>query len=259
VSAEASATVPNAAATGRLYVYGVTWATSARTRPDAGLADADVDAVVSGDLAALASRLPSPTVQARRRELLRHSEVLGAAFAEDVVLPLPFGVVFEDAERVIGDLLEPRQDELRDLLRTFAGRAELRVNGLYVEDAVLGEIVAGDPKIARLREATRARPGVETQPLRVQLGELVAARLADRAARDADELLATLAPLSIEHDVSERMLELEVLRASFLVERSRIATFDRTMDDLARRHAGVITFKYVGPLPPHSFVALEGA
>jgi Gas vesicle synthesis protein GvpL/GvpF len=245
------------ATTRTLYVYGITWASSARALRGAGLADADVEAVVFDDLAALTSRLPSAQVQARRRELLRHSEVLGAAFAEDVVLPLTFGIVFEDEQQVVRDLLEPRHDELRDLLRKFAGRAELRVTAMYVEDAVLADIVAGDPQITRLREATRTQPDVQSHPLRVALGERVASRLSARAAREANALLAKLTPLALDHDVSEPMLELEVLRASFLVERSRIATFDRAMDDLARRHAGLITFKYVGPLPPHSFVSLE--
>jgi hypothetical protein len=41
------------------------------------------------------------------------------------------------------------------------------------------------------------------------------------------------------------------------VERKRLTAFDAAMDDLASGQAGRIDFKYVGPLPPHSFVSLE--
>ena len=47
-----------------------------------------------------------------------------------------------------------------------------------------------------------------------------------------------------------------VLTASFLVARSRVGAFDEAMDDLARGHTRRIRFKYLGPLAPHSFVAL---
>src|ERR671933_302699 len=45
--------------------------------------------------------------------------------------------------------------------------------------------------------------------------------------------------------------------ASFLVDRGRVGAFDAAMDELAREHEGRITFKYLGPLPPHSFVSLQ--
>ena len=48
-----------------------------------------------------------------------------------------------------------------------------------------------------------------------------------------------------------------VLTASFLVDRDRVGAFDAAMDDLARRSAPRLRFKYVGPLPPHSFVSFD--
>jgi hypothetical protein len=51
---------------------------------------------------------------------------------------------------------------------------------------------------------------------------------------------------------------LPVLVASFLVDRGRVKAFDEAMDELAREQEGRITFKYLGPLPPHSFVSFGG-
>jgi hypothetical protein len=252
-------TVQTATAVRPLYVYGVTWADAARDEAAAGIGDADVRPVPADDLAALASPLDDPNVRARRRELVTHSEVLAAALERGTVLPLSFGTVFESAEAVVRDFLAPRRDELRRLLRELEGRVELRVKAFYREDAVLAEIVRENPRIARLREAVRAGPEAATYGLRIELGELVAAELRARSRRDADAILDRLRPLSLAIEADEEPIEHQVLRASFLVERKRIGAFDEAMDELAGRQDGRIHFKYVGPLPPHSFVSLRPA
>src|SRR5918992_461382 len=137
-----------------LYVYGVMWAGSLRDAQVHGVADAPVAEVTHADLSALVSRVPIP-VRAKRRELLSHADVLNAAVAAGTVLPLSFGTVFPDEETLVSDFLEPRADELRDLLDRLAGRVELTLKGYYRQEAVLAEIVRTNPRIAPLREATR--------------------------------------------------------------------------------------------------------
>jgi hypothetical protein len=172
------------------------------------------------------------------------------------VLPLSFGTVLESAEAVVRDFLEPRRVELRTLLRDFEGRVELSVKAFYREESILAEVVRENPRIARLREAVRTRPEAATYGLRIELGELVAAEVRARSQRDADVILERARPLSLAVEVDDKPLEHQVLRASFLVERERVDSFDEAMDELARRQAGRIHFKYAGPLPPHSFVSL---
>src|ERR687888_1535264 len=168
------------------------------------------------------------------------------------VLPLRFGIVLRDEEAVVSELLEPRRDELAALLERFERLVELRVKAFYVEETVLREIVGSDPAIARLREATRDVPEAAAHPQRVQLGEAVARALAARREYDAQSILARLRPLA-EDTALEEGDGLPVLVASFLVDRGRVPAFDEAMDELAREHEGRITFKYLGPLPPHSF------
>jgi gas vesicle protein GvpL/GvpF len=238
------------------YCYGVTWATAARPQPGAGVGGASVAPIVAGQVAALASPIESATVRARRRDLLRHSDVLWTALGEATVLPLRFGVVFESEAAIVADFLEPRHDELTTLLRRFEGRVELRVRALYREDAILGQIVRDNPGIARLREATRSNEPAATLPLRIELGELVAAELQHRTRRDAQMLLGRLSPLAQGVDIDEEPIEHQVLRASFLVEEKRVPAFDEAMNELAERESERMVFKYLGPLPPHSFLNL---
>jgi len=246
---------PMKAAESSLYVYGVTWAEHANGRRRAGVGGADVQVVEHGELAAIVSPVPESRVRAKRRDLVAHMDILQRAFDVQPVLPLRFGTVLRGRSEVVDDLLAGRYEELVALLQRFDGLAELRVGATYVEEAILAEIVQGDARISRLHEATRDA-GATADPLRVQLGEAVARGLGARRERDARAFAAHLVPRSRDAVLEEPRSELEVLRASFLVDRSEIPAFDACMDKLARGEQGRIAFTYTGPLAPHSFVSL---
>jgi hypothetical protein len=232
-----------------LYCYGVTWAEAARPQRRGGLGGKPVEPVRFEELAALASEAPPGKVRARRADLMCHFDVLSTAFEHGAVIPLRFGMVFDNEATLVEELLRPRRAELVRLLKELHDRVELRVTAHYREEAILAEIVRENARVARLR-------GQSSQPLQLELGELVAAELQARTNRDAREILDRLQSLSLELEVDEEPIEHQVLRASFLVARKRLQAFDAAMEDLASGQAGRIDFKYVGPLPPHSFVSL---
>lgn len=233
-----------------LYCYGVTSADLARPQRGGGLAGKAVEPVRFEELVALTSEAPPGKVRARRADLMCHFDVLSTAFERGTVIPLRFGMVFDDDATLVEKLLRPRYDELVSLLRVLENRVELRVTANYREEVVLAEIVRDNARVARLR-------GARSQPALVELGELVAAELQARTQHDARAILKRLDRLVLERELDDEPIEHQVLRGSFLVERKRVPDFDAAMEDLASSQAGRIDFKYVGPLPPHSFVALE--
>ncbi len=241
-----------------LYVYGVVEAGTAGALKACGIGGALVREVAHGGLAALVSEVETP-VRAKRRELLAHTEVLNEAVAARTVLPLSFGTTFPDADTLVGELLESRGAELKRLLEQVEGRVELTVKAFYRPDVVLTEIVRSNPRIAGLREDTRGRPEAATHGARLELGTAVAAELEAHSRRDAAAILDVLRPLAVDVRVDETPIEHQVVRASLLVARWDVPAVDAAMDDLARRHAGRIDFKYEGPLAPHSFVSLGSA
>lgn len=241
-----------------VYVYGVTWADGTADRPGAGVAGGDVGTVEQGELAAIVSAVPDGLVRAKRRDLMSHMDVLATVFAERTVLPLRFGSVFPGADAVVDELLSARYEELVELLHRFDGLAELRVRAAYREEEILAEIVAAEPRIGQLRAMTRDA-GREADPLRVQLGEAVARELAVRRERDVRAISDALVPLARDVVVEELRTEMEVIRASYLVDRRNVDSFDARMFGFARLEDRWMTFTYTGPLPPHSFVSLAGA
>jgi gas vesicle protein GvpL/GvpF len=233
------------------YVYGVTWADGALTAAQ-GVCNASVETLEHGELAALVSELPSADIRARRRDLLRHAEVLRKAFERRTVVPLEFGTLFASEDDVVADLLEPRYEDLIALLQGLDGLVELTVRAFYDETGVFAAIVRDDPEVAALR-------GAGDQAQQVRLGEAVAEALARRRHCDADEIVAELSSLAHETVVEERVAELEVIRAAFLVDRSEITDFEAQAEELAQGFGGVIRFKLTGPLPPHHFVSEQWA
>lgn len=238
---------------GSLYVYGLTWAGRLAVR-GRGVADTPVELLEHAELAAIVSPVGSGALRAKRRDLLRHSDVLQHAFAHAPVLPLRFGTVLRSEDAVVADLLAPRHDELVFLLQRFEGTSELRLRAAFVEQAVLAEIVQEDAHVARLREALNTASG--SDPRRIQLGEAVAGGLTARRAAAAEEIVTALAKHALDLRSEDPRDALEVVRASFLVGDRKVRGLERAAEALAKRHKRRITFDLVGPMPPHSFVSL---
>ena len=237
------------------YVYGIIQAGTSRGMNARGIAEAPVLEVAHEDVAALVSRVRTP-VRAKRRELFAHADVLNEAVTTGPVLPLRFGMTFPDEQVLVDEFLAPRRRELGGLLEQLENRVELTVKAFYVHDEILAEIVKTNRHVARLREATRGRPTGAAQGALVELGSAVAAELRARSQRDAAAVLDELRPLAVDIHVGEPQLEHQLLAASLLVNRRDVSAVDAAMDALAKRQAGRIEFKYVGPLAPHSFVSL---
>lgn len=219
------------------YVYGVTRA-SARV-PD------DLDAVVHGDLAAITAPIDERHLRAKRRDLLRHAEIVQRVFEHATVVPLRFGTVVDDP---VADLLEPRYAELKTLLHELDGLAEVTVRAVYREADVLRALLSEQPQLERLRASGAP----------VQLGEAVARALAARRAADADAIVAAVRPHVRATAVDDLRTEFDVFRGAFLVERKQLGRVDSAIEKLARAHAATTSYKLTGPLPPHHFVRLEG-
>lgn len=237
------------------YVYGIVRADTA-VPGTAGIAAAPLELIADGEVAALTSVAPDQYLDAGREELLAHSRVLEAALDKGTVLPMRFGVVLPDQETLRSNLLDAHRDELADQLAQMDGKVEMTLKGLYDEEAVLREIVAEHPSIAQLRAELEGKPEAATYYERIRLGERVAAAFVGRQERDSAAAVEELRPHAVAVSVGEPLHERMAVNASFLVERAKLAEFDRALDALGRREANLIRFRLTGPLPPHSFVEL---
>jgi hypothetical protein len=141
------------------------------------------------------------------------------------------------------------------MLRSFDGRVEMAVSALYREDVVLGEVIAENREIERLRQAIQGKPADATYFERVRLGELVANAVDAKRAADAAQIVEALRPYATAFQQSDLLHERMVVNTAWLVERAGLDDFDAAVERVSSERAERMQFKLTGPLPPFSFVS----
>lgn len=226
----------------KLYLYGITRPREVPQR----LADQGITLVAVEGRAAVVSELGDGPVEATRRNLLAHADVVEELHEEAVVLPVRFGYALESREGALELLDLP---EIEPLLERHERTCELTLKGTY-DESVLAEVGA---ELQPLRDAYRAEPSVEVG---IALGEAVGQGVAERRARDASVVLDALTPLILEVVPGEPAGELAAFDLALLADRDRVESIEARLEELAAQLSPPLHFKLVGPLPPYSFVRL---
>jgi hypothetical protein len=241
-----------------VYVYGVVPAGIDVAVAEPGVAGQRVELLEHDGVAAVVSSFPTDDPRVRRSDLVAHLRALERVFEQATVAPCPFGTVIGSRRGVEEEFLAPRRDELRRLLARLDGHVQMNVKAEYDEDALLREIVAEDREIAAARRRAQGL-GSAAYYENMRLGELVAERVAQKRAVDAERVAARLSPHAADfaRDVGDRS-ELLAFKGSFLVRRAQSAAFDAALEELARTDVERLRFEAIGPLPPAAFATLEG-
>jgi Gas vesicle synthesis protein GvpL/GvpF len=239
---------------GAVYVYGVTPKAQYTPVSTHGVEDAEIETVEHDGLVALASRLQNGKLAAR--DVRAHWRVLEHAFESAAVLPVRFGTVMESEEAVRVRLLAANAGQLSGLLQQMTGLAQLNLKGQYDEERLLREIVAGTPSVAQMRERMNNPNARFTQADQLALGQLVEREVGRHQAQDADAVLQKLEPLAVAAR-AEEVSHPNAFNLAFLVERAHIDGFSDAVHGLRERFGDRIELRYVGPVPPFSFVEAD--
>jgi len=222
-----------------------------------GGSDVEIRTVEYGDLAAVVSDAPTAAFDITRDNLMAHQHVVEESMRHTDVLPVAFGTVARDDREVQEKLLRREHDDLQDHLAYVKGRVELGLKVLWDRDRLFAEIAAERDDIRSLRDRLAKRPPDSAYFERIQLGELTNAAINEKRDREAEAIVEQLSPLAVELQINRLLTETMILNASFLVDKNRMSAFDREVQWLGQQHADRLTFQYVGPLPPYSFVNIN--
>jgi hypothetical protein len=236
-----------------LHVYGVVGATSPAVPGVLGRRGAPVRRVRHGPVALLVSDLPSKS-RLGRADLLDHAHVLEQVAERECVLPMRFGVQAENEEDLHAQVKDART--WASLLRRFAELIQLSVHATHRDDEALREVLRREPALLKRRKQLRNQDVWEEQANKIELGKQVAAALEILRQEDAVAVLDQLMPVAEE--AAERTESGYVLRASFLVKRTRRKAFDRAVTKV-QRELPRLDLLYLGPQPPWAFLDVEEA
>jgi hypothetical protein len=238
------------------YVYGIVPVGVRLPEGLTGLRDAEISLVRHGDVAAVVSEITPGQALGTREDLLAHEGVVEALAAETTTLPLRFGAVVTTPDAVVEEMLVPYQDWFTDVLADLSGAREYAVVGVYVEDAVIREVLAEEPEALRLRERVRGLPEDAAYYDRIRLGELIVKALDEKRQVDTEALLDALEPHAAAAALRSPAGEDTAADAAFLVTDRRLPDFEQAVDALGERWAGRVRLRMVGPLAPYDFVPL---
>ena len=231
-----------------LYVYCVIGTGEARNFGPIGVGgrrDA-VTTIAYGDVGAVVSGVPMDRYAVGPEIMLDHERVIEKVMADHTVLPVRFYTVAPNAEEV-RSLLRSRSSEFKSLLRKLDNKVELGLKALWKDmNQVLSEATE---EVSHL-PSHRGSPGREelTQEARVVLER--------RKAELTEVLLEPLRPLAVDLRLNRTYGDDMIMNAAFLLDRTREREFDARLERLSAGHSNSIEFKYVGPVPPYSFVTI---
>lgn len=248
-----------------LYVYGITWASAARSlQIDDGVEGSAVEVVASESLAAVVSPVSADApwgqgpdgevdMEPLARRARQHESVLEQVLEQGAVLPLRFGVLFRSAGQ-LRELMAEKQVELEVALRRLDGSCEwgLTIGVERPETAEAGAVTPAEGRdyLVRRRDDRLAQEEAEAT--------------SRRAAAAIHAGLAGLATESVVHPARRpnRRKDSVVLRASYLVPRDRTGDFRSAAESgLLDAHPELgLVGELTGPWPPYHFcdVSLDG-
>ncbi len=216
-----------------------------------------VRTVEYADLAAVVSDSAQLRYDVSRENLGAHQHVLEEAMARADVLPVAFATVAAGDEEVQEKLLKRELDELHRNLDYIRGRVELGLRVLWNREQLFAEIVAENDEIRALRDSLAGQSPDTMYYERIQLGQLTEAAINHKRDAEAEAILDALQPLAVETRLNRNLADMMILNAAFLVDKAQIQAFDAAVQSLDEAHAGRLIFRYVGPLPPYSFVQVS--
>jgi Gas vesicle synthesis protein GvpL/GvpF len=238
------------------FVYGIVPG-DVQPTPDArGIGDppAGVTVVRHRDVAALVSEVELDQTIGRPADLVGYQRLLDGASAVAPVLPVQFGAVLTGPEAV-EQVLATYHDDFAAALAELEGRVEYLVRGRYVEEVLLGEVLAENAEAAELRAQIRGRPAEETVDLRIRIGEIVNQVVEAKRDADSQRMLDALAPIATQAAVRPATHEQDAANVAFLVESARQEEFRDALERLAGDWAGRVSLRLLGPLAPYDFTA----
>lgn len=259
VDAASEPASPDTSGEEELFVYGIlptadVDAAGGTVQALEGLDGVPVGFVRHAGLATAVSVVDRDRRAARRADLLAYQSVLDGLARIGPVAPVRFGSVMPDAATVVDELMAPDADHFLSLLERLRGRRQFNLRVTPVEEVALGELVAADPEIRRLRELTRGVPEEASYRERVRLGELVAHGLERRSAEDADMVLGLVVPLAEDHLVRSPASATEVVDVALLVDDARSDELVEALEQYAEAWHQRLRLRLVGPLAPYDFV-----
>lgn len=189
-----------------------------------------------------------------------HESIVEAALAKGPVLPMKFGTIFLDVER-IREVIRGSAQRMREALEFLSDKEEWGVKAFANREALRASVLRNDPVLLALSREASTKPPGQAFLLKRKIQESAAAKSVEREELLTRELLDSIEktvvdltaqpPLLAEAAQEERI----VLNLACLVKREGAEAFLAGVEQWNRTY-GEEGFRLItsGPWPPYHFV-----
>ncbi|MCJ7789700.1 MAG: GvpL/GvpF family gas vesicle protein [Candidatus Atribacteria bacterium] len=208
------------------------------------------------DLAAVLSETEVIEYDPTRENLLAHTHVLEEIVKEHLILPMSFGIIAENEEKV-AELLRQNYLEFKRELKILKGKIELGVKVLWIEDAVVKEMESRGKDFQEFKKKIVDSSGKEDQNTKLKIGKLVESIVKEWEKKYVQKIYSSLQEIATDSRINQPIGIKMLLNSSFLVDKNKEKNFDKRVNELAQKYENKLKFKYVGPVPPYNFVNIK--
>jgi hypothetical protein len=239
-----------------------------------GIDKEEVTTVSFNDIAAVVSKtdvdqFDEDGEETLKQYLARHQQVIEFIMQKHPVIPMKFGIAAENKNDVL-EMLDRVYIQFKSAFNKFRDKVELAVQVFWDEQTALQEIVAINKEIQRLMaqandglsacdggsRSNRAKPQAGLQA-KITIGKAVHAAVTKKQEAITTDIQNYLLPHAVDFASNKLLTDDMIMNGAFLVEKQREAAFDDRVNEISDKYNGKLKFKYIGPMPPYSFVNIE--
>ena len=258
----------------REYIYCIISESRPQRFSFVGINNREVNLVHYKDIAAVVS--PTPVINFDRldkKELMRHvtthQQVNEEIMKEYDVVPMAFGIIAPSVDEVLR-ILETVYLQFKTALINTAGKTEFAVQVWWDPKKLLEELAKTNPEIQKLKQEISSKGTILGMPIKLKLGKLIQKEAEIQRQTFINDIHAFLRNLSLDSTSNKLIDDVcpvgspsgdsfgeMIANFSFLIEKDREPELDKKMQELGKKYEGKLRFKYIGPMPPYSFVNIN--
>jgi len=198
------------------------------------------------DISAVVSDTPPVEYKPSELNALTHEEVIERVMKEHTVLPLGFGNIFVDENRVKW-LLAKFYWTFKTYLKKIEGTVEVGVKVFYDLEVAKRELEAA------CTEVETRKGGLESKIA----GETYCNKINEKAYKYGVEVYEVLKKDAVDTNLMKRIGESMILNGAFLVQKKKIQDFKIDLEKLEKEYEDKgLKFQFSGPWLPYNFVRI---
>lgn len=192
------------------------------------------------------------------KHLTVHQQVNEEIMKDYDVVPMAFGIIAPSDDEV-KRILAKAYLQFKTALNKIKDKIEFAIQAWWDEKKLLEELANNNPEIRQLKQEVSLRGGVFALPAKLKLGKFIQQQLEaykKNCIKDIQRFFKGFVDDSTQ--VADRLIDDEmIINFSCLIKRVDEPEFDKRINQLGSKYEGKLRFKYIGPMPPYSFININ--